>query len=153
MTATARGGLPRPHARAGYAAPLLPAPAARLAAFAPLVAFCSLMWARTLDPAQAARMLVASGVAIAAAVALVRVREPWRYAVGVVAVAGALLAAGVPARMLLPGGWDELLAGLGAGFGDLPTTSVPYRGRDAWTIITLLLIGSLLTVASSISDE
>src|SRR6185503_16361277 len=78
-----------------------------------------------------------------------RVRGPWRYAVGVAAFAGALLAAGVPARMLLPGGWDELLAGLGAGFGDLPTTSVPYRGRDGWTIITLLLIGGLVAVLAA----
>ena len=149
MTATARGGLPRPHARAGYAAPLLPAPLARLAAFAPLVAFCSLMWARTLDPAASARMLAASGVAIAAAAALLRVRGPWRYGVGVAAAAGALLVAGVPARMLLPGGWDELLAGLGAGFGDLPTTNVPYRGRDGWTIVVLLLIGGLLAVLAA----
>ena len=46
MTATARAGLPRPRARAGYAAPLLPPAWARLVGFAPLVGLLRVMWAR-----------------------------------------------------------------------------------------------------------
>jgi transglutaminase-like putative cysteine protease len=149
MTATARRGLPRPRARAGYAAPLLPPAWARLVGFAPLVVFCACMWARTLEPARLAEMLAAAGVAIAAAAALLAVRGPWRFAVAVAAVAGALLAAGVAPRLLLPGNWDELAAGLGGAIGDLPTTNVPYRGADAWSITVLLLIGGLLAILAA----
>ena len=149
MTATARGGLPRPRARAGYAAPLMPPAWARLVGFAPLVVFCACMWARTLQPARLTEMLAAAGVAIAASVALLAVRGRWRYAVLVAAVAGALLAAGVAPRLLFPGHWDELAAGLGGAIGDLPTTNVPYRGSDAWSITVLLLIGGLLGVLAA----
>ena len=107
------------------------------------------MWSRTIDPARVAQMLAAAGVAIAVAVALLWVRGAWRVAVAVAAVAGALLVAGVGPRLLLPGGWGELLAGLGAGLGDLPTTNVPYRGSDTWTITVLLLIGALIGVLAA----
>ncbi len=149
MTATARRGLSRPRARAAYAAPLLPPSWARLVGFAPLVVFCACMWARMLEPARVSEMLAAAGVAIAASVALLAVRGTWRYAVPVAAVAGALLAAGVAPQLLLPWHWDELAARLGGAFGDLPTTNVPYRGSDEWSIVVLLLIGGLLGVLAA----
>jgi protein-glutamine gamma-glutamyltransferase len=149
MTATARRGLPRPRARAAYAAPLLPPAWARFVGFAPLVVFCACMWARTLQPARVTEMLAAAGVAIAASAALLAVRGRWRHAVPVAAAAGALLAAGVAPRLLLPGHWGELAAGLGGAFGDLPTTNVPYRGSDEWSIIVLLLIGGLLGILAA----
>ena len=48
-----------------------------------------------------------------------------------------------------PGHWDELAAGLRGAIGDLPTTNVPYRGSDEWSIIVLLLIGGLLGVLAA----
>jgi transglutaminase-like putative cysteine protease len=149
VSAAARTGPRRPPARARYTAPLLPAAGARLVAFAPLVAFCALMWSRVLEPARVAAMLGAAALALATAVALTRVRGRWTIAVAVVALAGALLIAGVPARTLWPGAWDELLPGLAGGLGDLPATSAPYRGSDPWIASALLLIGTLIALLAA----
>jgi hypothetical protein len=149
VSAAVRTGPRRPPARAAYAAPLLPPVGARLVAFAPIVAFCALMWSRLLEPARSGTMLGAAALAVATAAALTRVRGRWAIAVALAASAGALLVAGVAPRLLWPGAWNELLAGLGGGFGDLPATSTPYRGHDPWIATAIVLIGALAALLAA----
>ena len=59
----------------------------------------------------------------------------------------ALVAAGVPARLLWPGGWGELSAGISQGLQTLPDVRVPYVGVDAWPRIVILGGAALLVVA------
>ena len=144
----------RPAARtAPRAGPLLEPRAARLAAFVPLAAFGALHWALLVEERVGGRMLAAVGVAALAGLvlgALVPLPRAARHAAaaGVVLVAGAaaLVAAGVPIRLLLPSGWGELGAGVSQGLQTLPDVRVPYAGVDAWPRI-VILSGAALLVA------
>jgi transglutaminase-like putative cysteine protease len=149
MSAAPRAGPRRPHARGGYATPLLASEWTRLLAFTPLAAYCTLMWSRMLVPPRLGPMLAATAVTVATGVALLRAHGRQRFAVLPASLAAALLVAGVQVRLLWPGNWDELLAGLGAGLGDLPATNVPYRGTDQWTETALLLVGTAFALLAA----
>jgi transglutaminase-like putative cysteine protease len=142
----------------GVAAP--PRPAGRtlasgrhlqLAAFAALSVFGALFWAVLLRPAPYGRMLLCVGLALVLLVALERAaRLPLRaravvYGVIVLAFAvAALLAAGVPVRLLGPRNWGDLAGGIGQGIDAMPGISVPYKGVDPWVRIDILADGGLL---------
>jgi transglutaminase-like putative cysteine protease len=85
---------------------------------------------------------VATGAALAAST---RIHGPRfagpaaRVAIVAVGLAAALLATGLRARLLLPGGWDELGAGLDDGLAATSSAVWPYGGEDAWLRQTLLL--------------
>jgi transglutaminase-like putative cysteine protease len=71
-----------------------------------------------------------------------------RAGLAVVAVLGSaalvLLAAGVPAQLLAPGNWNDLLDGIGQGVQSLPEIAVPYAGVDPWPRLVILAGGGLL---------
>ncbi|MFN8176168.1 MAG: transglutaminase domain-containing protein [Solirubrobacteraceae bacterium] len=95
----------------------------------------------------AALAATAGGAALARAAAPRVPPSAARWAAGATALAVAaagLLAAGVPARMLLPAGWDGLMTGVAQGMRDLPSTEVPYAGVDPWTRSAVLLCGVAL---------
>jgi transglutaminase-like putative cysteine protease len=131
---------------------------ARLFAFVPLALFGALHWAALVDPG-AGGALVASVAAASAAGALLvarggasrRARIALGVAVALALAVVALLAAGVPLRLLRPRGWDDLAAGIGHGLGALPGVTVPYRRADAWTRTTILLGGTLLVALAALA--
>jgi transglutaminase-like putative cysteine protease len=128
----------------------------RLVSFCALASFGALHWAALVDPSQPLRVL--APVALAAlgapvAVAAGRVKErAGRAAIltvlAVAQVAGALLAAGVPLRLLLPDAWGDLASGVSQGLSALPGLNVPYGGEDEWIHTVLLLGGGLIAVVA-----
>jgi len=133
------------------ARPLLAAPVARLIAFSALAAFGALHWAMLVVPRGTGALLGALGAAVLAGTLLAATTAPTRLGRALL-VAGAalgvglagLLFAGVPARLLWPGGWGELGAGIGQGVQALADVRVPYEGADAWPRIVILAGGALL---------
>ncbi len=120
----------------------------RIAAFAALAALVATQWARLVEapPAGHVALVVLLLVAGAGALALVAARRP-KHAMTtvvagvalIVAVAVGLVAAGVPARLLEPGGWGELLSRIGRGFSGMSgTVDYPYDGANGWTRIVIL---------------
>jgi transglutaminase-like putative cysteine protease len=117
----------------------------RLAAFVALGLFGALHWSKMVAPAAGDRAFL--GLVLAAAlggglVACGRLhgRRATAAAVGLAALGFvlALVAAGLPLRMLLPGSWGEAVAAIADGIAALPQTAVPYRGVDEWVRIVLL---------------
>jgi transglutaminase-like putative cysteine protease len=151
------GAARRPAVRiAPRAEPLLERRAARLAAFVPLAAFGALHWALLVEQRSGGRMLAAVGFAAFAGLGLgacLQLPRAARHAaaagVVLVAAAGALVAAGVPARLLWPSGWGELGAGVSQGMQTLPDVRVPYAGVDAWPRIVILSGGALLVALAA----
>ena len=134
-------------------APLLPVPVARLLAFAALASFGALQWGRLVAPGAGGAMVAALLAALAAGGGLAVVaRAKWstrrRWSAGLLASAAlllvALLAAGVPVRLLGPHGLDDLVRGIGDGLGAVPTITVPYQGAEEWTRNVIVLGGVAL---------
>jgi protein-glutamine gamma-glutamyltransferase len=125
---------------------------ARLGGFAALGLFAALHWGDLLQPGRGGTMFLSLVFALLGAVALIAVpadAPDWkrRTIAGAVALAllvAALLCAGVPARMLGPRGWDELVSGLSDGISITPGITVPYRGLDEWVRIAILSGGTAL---------
>jgi transglutaminase-like putative cysteine protease len=127
-----------------------PAPAvARLAVFAAFAAFAAAHWAGLLltdPPVWRVVLVVAAAIAVGAALAaLLPLRDRSRALVPLAVLAAlaaatlALLAAGIPAGHLWPGGWDELAADLDRGIAGLAgDVEYPYRGANEWTRIAIL---------------
>jgi transglutaminase-like putative cysteine protease len=63
-------------------------------------------------------------------------------------VAG-LAVAGLPFRLMLPGGWSELFDGLDRGLSGIRTVDWPYDGPDSWVRLTILLGAPLLLTAAA----
>ncbi|MEA2241584.1 MAG: protein-glutamine gamma-glutamyltransferase [Solirubrobacteraceae bacterium] len=150
---------PRRTASARSDQPLLPAPVARLVAFAALAGFGAVQWGRLLEPTAGGAMVAALLAGLAAggtltAVARARPRPRLRRAAAVAAAAVlvllSLVAAGVPAALLDPRGWGELAGGLGQGLSAVPSVSVPYGGAERWTRTVLVLGGCLLIGAAAL---
>jgi transglutaminase-like putative cysteine protease len=125
---------------------------ARLAAFAALGLFAALHWGALIEPARGGKMFLALVFALLGAGALIAVpadAPDWKrraIAIGVTValLALALLCAGVPARMLWPRGWDELVSGMIDGISITPGITVPYRGLDEWVRTAILSGGTAL---------
>ncbi|MEJ7783628.1 MAG: transglutaminase domain-containing protein [Solirubrobacteraceae bacterium] len=136
---------------------VLPATAARLAAFAALALFSAFQWATLQEPGSRGRLIVCVAIALATAVAMLRIegrdgrtRVAARAAILLVAFAAVLLAAGVPLNLLRPDHWGDLAASLGQGIESLPTIGAPYRGVDPWIGIVLVAGGGLLLLAGGL---
>jgi transglutaminase-like putative cysteine protease len=123
-----------------------------LACFAALAALAAVQWASLVDHPPAGRVIFAVLVATGAGAALAAIArlEPrglrWALAAGatLVAICAAMVVVGLPARLLLPGHWDELGHNIGRsmdGVGDVP---IPYSGADDWTRLVILLAAPLL---------
>ena len=53
-----------------------------------------------------------------------------------------MVVVGLPARLLAPGHWPELLESLGGGLAGIEDAELPYDGRDVWLRLTLLLLAA-----------
>ena len=60
-------------------------------------------------------------------------------AIAVLATAAATVVVGLPARLLSPSNWPELIDNLGLGLAGIEDTDMPYDGGDVWLRLTLLL--------------
>lgn len=129
----------------------------RLAAFFALAMFCTAHYSVLVADTNG-RRVVALAVAVTlggAALALTAGRRgprglALRVAIAVATCAVALVVTGLQARLLLPGHWDELGAGLDRGFSGLSNFSWPYDKGDHWVRLTLLLGMPLLAAPAAI---
>jgi transglutaminase-like putative cysteine protease len=121
---------------------------ARLGAFAALAAFGAGHWASLVADAPTGRALAGVAVAVAAATALAVLGRSRLPSVLVFALTGAtvlaalvvgLAVAGLPLRLLTPGGFPELLDGLDRGLAGIQGVDWPYDGPDEWIRRTILL--------------
>jgi Transglutaminase-like superfamily len=132
----------------------------RLALFAALAAFTSAHWVALVEDPPVGRTVIAvlCAVAGAAALALIasrvrtRVRAWPLAAIAAVGIFAAVaLALGLPARLLVPSGWGELLGDIGDGLGSLGNADYPYAGGDPWSRLVLLVaLGPLLALAAAL---
>jgi transglutaminase-like putative cysteine protease len=125
----------------------LPAAPVRLTAFAAFALFAAMQWGALLEPSDRGRLALLAALSVAAAVAAWRAsRRLVVAAIALAALAGVLLASGVPLSLLRPAYWSDLASSLGQGIQSLPTIGVPYRGVDPWIRIVLLAGGGSLLV-------
>ena len=122
--------------------------AVRLAAFLALAGFAIGHWVALLDPAPAGKGVAVALVASAAGIALAatgQIREAWtrrsaQLSVAVFGTALALLAAGLPLRLLSSENWADLASGVADGIGAAGNVRPwPYSGEDAWLRLTVML--------------
>ena len=124
-----------------------------LALFAAIGALGVLQWSRLVADPDVGRLLLAlavvtgGGAAMAALWATGR-RVPYArvaaLAIAVLATAAATVVVGLPARLLAPSNWPELIDNLGLGLAGIEDTEMPYDGGDVWLRLTLLLGAPLL---------
>ena len=124
-----------------------------LACFAALAALAALQWTSLVAHPPAGRVVVAvlfvtaAGAAIAA-IARLELSRAARLALAAVAtLAGicfGMVVVGLPARLLLPGHWDELGANLSRSLDGVADVPVPYSGADSWTRLVILLASPLV---------
>jgi len=128
----------------------------RLAAFGVLGGICALRWSDLVAEPPAGRIILALAVACGGGASLqlvtARAASPWRRrllgaAIALATLAFALMAIGVPAKLVLPTGWDELGARIGDGVRGLGDVLYPYRGDRDWSRIVLL--GALAAILSA----
>lgn len=143
MTATAPGPVRRRPASGG---PLLPPLAARLVGSALLAGAGALAWGQMVEPSRSWALLLFCVVAVGAgaAVGLSRplpaaARVALRAGVVVVLAVAGLVCAGVPPRLLAPGGWSELASGIAEAAEAVPNVNVPYAGDEPWVPVVILL--------------
>ena len=124
-----------------------------LICFAALGIVAALRWASLVADPPAVRVALAVVLATAAGAALAAIgRLPHprttRWILGavaaVVAIVAGLVIVGLPARLLLPGHWDELSANLNRSLNGLTDVPVPYAGADVWTRLVILLAAPLM---------
>src|SRR4029453_14350933 len=129
-----------------------------LVCFAALAALVSLQWASLVANPPAGRVILAGALATGAgaalaAIARLRLSRPARWALAgaaaVCALCVALVVVGLPARLLLPGNWDELGTNLDRSLNGLTDVPVPYAGADAWTRLVILLAAPLMVAAAA----
>lgn len=70
--------------------------------------------------------------------------------IGLATLLAALVAAGLPARLLLPANWAELADGLDRGLAGAQIVDWPYGGSDAWIRLAILLGAPLLASIAAV---
>jgi transglutaminase-like putative cysteine protease len=122
--------------------------ALRLGAFAMLATVAAVEWVALVahPPVFRAALAVLATIAGAALLAAIEGRRPGRLPNWALATLGALGAAvvallivGLPVRMLGPGGWEELVDGVGRGLRGLGGGEYPYDGTNDWSRLVILL--------------
>jgi transglutaminase-like putative cysteine protease len=122
--------------------------AVRLAVFAALALYGASHWAMLVEDPDGGRTLLVVIVATAGAAALAllgRLSLPRPAVHGLAALVAlavlclGLMAAGLPARLLAPGHWNELFDGLDRGLAGVQGVDWPYDGPDEWIRLTILL--------------
>ncbi len=119
-----------------------------LLAFGALAAFAAAHWVALVADPPLGRALLAALAASVGGAALLRLGtgeiprgRSWALAAAVAAatLALGLLALGVRAGLLAPGGWGELAEGIGQGLDGLADADYPYTGQNPWARLTILL--------------
>jgi transglutaminase-like putative cysteine protease len=142
------------HATGPQAAPGI----ARLVAFVPFALFGMVHWAGLLAPTAtlgglATVAVATAGGAVLLAAAQIASRRRRNLVLAGTALAlvfTAVVAAGVPLRLLVPDAWDDLAAALADGIGAMPGVTVPYRGVDEWVRTAIMTGGTLITVLAAL---
>jgi len=133
---------------------------ARVAAFAALALFGILHWMALVAPTGSGRGLLVVIVATAGAAACgslgARLPSGARRVVAVVALSVVVvvltaLAAGLPAHLLKPARWGELVGGVGRGADGFARATVPYAGPDGWTRRVIELLGGGLVALAALA--
>ena len=155
--ARARDDAPVRQARRPTETPLVAPVAARVATMLALVAFGVLHWMLMLEDAATFRAGYALAIAVLVAAALIgvaRLHGPARWgalaATVVVAAVLALLAGGVGADELRPGGWGALWTAITGGVQALPGARIPYRGLDEQVQLVIPLGGTVLATLGAL---
>jgi transglutaminase-like putative cysteine protease len=124
-----------------------------LICFAALASVAALRWASLVDQRPSGRITVAVLLATAAGAALVAIgrlatpraiRGALITAVALVALALGLVLVGLPARLLLPVHWGELVSNVDRSLDGLADVPVPYAGADVWTRLVIVLVAPLV---------
>jgi protein-glutamine gamma-glutamyltransferase len=120
----------------------------RLVAFFALGAFAAAHWNGLVEAPPTGRMLLVllvttGGAAALALLGRAPIPRPAIHAlaalVALVTLALALMAAGLPGRLLLPAHWGEFFDGLDRGLGGVQSVEWPYDGPEPWIRRTVLL--------------
>src|SRR3954454_22774010 len=129
----------------------------RLVAFFALATFCAAHYSVLVADASGVRVVGLVLACTAGGAALARTKSlggiggfAARAAIALAVCAAAVTIAGLQARLLLPGHWDELRDGLDRGFAGLNSFEWPYAGADPWVRLTLLLGMPLLVAPAAI---
>ncbi len=131
----------------------------RLATFTALAGFGAGHWAGLVRDPPVGRMLLVLAVVVGGAATLAvlgRTSLPRRALLGAAAATAlltvllALMAAGLPLRLLWPSHWTELGDGLHRGLEGVQSTDWPYQGPDEWVRLTILLGAPLLLAVSAV---
>src|SRR5204863_6065033 len=135
----------------------------RLAAFTGLTALAAWRYAaiEARPPVLRVIAVTASAIGVGAALTVIRAPEgaPLRVrrrtaiarAISVaLLLAIALLAAGVPPRLLAPSGWAAFARDVHRGLGNVATTLWPYTGESAWTRLDILLGLAVVAVVAAV---
>ncbi len=159
--AAARLSPGRPERAAAARIAEVPEPVLRIAAFAALAAFAAGHWATLVADPPVFRLaaVVATVTGLAAVLtALPRagLSRPALHLAALVSVllgaALALAAAGMPVRLLGPGGWDELGSELDRGLSGIRTVEWPYDGEESWVrLVILLAVPGALALAAALA--
>jgi protein-glutamine gamma-glutamyltransferase len=129
-----------------------------LICFAALGVLASLQWVSLVADPPAARVLLAVALATAAGAglaAIARLPNPratrWALAAAaaLIAVCLGLVIVGLPARLLLPSHWGELLTNVDRSLTGLTDVPIPYAGADVWTRLVILLAAPLTVAAAA----
>jgi transglutaminase-like putative cysteine protease len=124
-----------------------------LICFAALAALVTLQWTSLVAHPPTGRITLAvllatgAGAALAAIARLDGSRSArWALAAAatVAAVCFGMVVVGLPARLLLPGHWDELGSNVSRSLNGVADVPVPYAGADPWTRLVILLAGPLV---------
>jgi protein-glutamine gamma-glutamyltransferase len=135
--------------------------AIRLAALGALAAFCAFHWANLVVSPPVGRVALVVAIAATTAWGLDRLASEARpgalRALAALVIAGVgicagLVAAGLPPRLLAPGNWGELRAGLADGIGAIGNVSYPYDGQVEWgRRVLLLALPALLGLGAALA--
>jgi hypothetical protein len=123
------------------------------------VAFVGLaQWSRLVSHSPMIKLLFALGVVCLGARLLLGVRAGsdrgltqtlLAFALAIATFCGALIVAGLPARLLLPAHWGELLGNVGDGLRGIEDAAVPYGGGNAWVALDFALGGIAITAIAA----
>jgi transglutaminase-like putative cysteine protease len=133
----------------------------RLVAFSALGGFAAAHWGALVENPPVGRTLLVLLVATGAAAVLgLLARAPIPRAAmhalalltTLAALALGLMAAGLPAKLLLPAHWGEFFDGLDRGLAGVQSVDWPYDGSDPWVRLTTLLgAPALLTLGAALA--
>jgi protein-glutamine gamma-glutamyltransferase len=133
----------------------------RLVAFSALGGFAAAHWGSLVGHPPVGRILLvllattagAAALGLLGRVALPRAAvHALALLVALVTLALALMAAGLPGRLLLPAHWSELFDGLDRGLAGVQSVDWPYDGGEPWIRLTTLLgAPALLTLSAALA--